>query len=102
MIDKLNNAAIKEQTKNKWVLLKRSAKVKKANTKVPAIKPACIIDVTSAMLTGVENNLAKSSFFTPSKASVIIMWPVEETGKNSVRPSTTAIIIACKLFKTVK
>ena len=61
MINKLNSAAIREQTKNKWVLLKRSATVKKANTKVPAIKPACIIDVTSAMLTGVENNLAKSS-----------------------------------------
>ena len=30
---------------------------------------------------------------TPNRACAIIIWPVEDTGKNSVSPSTMAIII---------
>src|SRR4030095_7970056 len=39
------------------------------------------------------NNLVNSLSVTPNSFSAMIMCPVEETGKNSVRPSTIAIII---------
>ncbi len=53
--------------------------------------------------------LAKGSDAMPKSEDTIIIWPVEETGKNSVRPSTMARIMALKndmnlffLFRGVK
>jgi hypothetical protein len=43
-------------------------------------------------------SFVKSSLAIPKKEEAIIMWPVEETGKNSVIPSITARIIACNVF----
>ena len=43
-------------------------------------------------------SFVKSSWAIPKKDDAIIMWPVEETGKNSVIPSIIARIIACKVF----
>jgi hypothetical protein len=40
------------------------------------------------------NNLVNSAWLIPMMEVVIIMCPVEETGRNSVMPSTMAIIIA--------
>jgi hypothetical protein len=39
---------------------------------------------------------------TPSKACVIIICPVEETGKNSVNPSTMDIIIVSNKLIYIK
>ena len=36
----------------------------------------------------------------PNRFCVIIMCPVEETGKNSVSPSTIAIIITSSVLKS--
>jgi hypothetical protein len=60
-MDKLNEAAIKEHIKNTCVVLKRSAIVRIENNKVPAIKPPCTIEVTSAMLMGVDRVFPRSS-----------------------------------------
>jgi hypothetical protein len=43
-------------------------------------------------------SLVNSSFSIPIRLLAIIMCPVEETGRNSVMPSTIAIIIACTIF----
>jgi hypothetical protein len=40
------------------------------------------------------NVLVKESSAMPIIEEVMIMWPVEDTGKNSVRPSTMARIMA--------
>ena len=40
------------------------------------------------------NNLVNSSWAMPKKELAIIMWPVEEIGKNSVKPSMMAMIMA--------
>jgi hypothetical protein len=40
--------------------------------------------------------LVKGSEAIPNKEDTMIMWPVDETGKNSVSPSTMAKIIASK------
>jgi hypothetical protein len=45
----------------------------------------------------ISKSLVKSSFAMPIKELVIIMWPVEEMGKNSVIPSTMAITIDSKI-----
>jgi hypothetical protein len=45
----------------------------------------------------ISNNLVKSSLAIPIKELTIIMWPVEEMGKNSVIPSTMAITMASKM-----
>ena len=39
------------------------------------------------------NKVVKSFSLTPSSFSAMIMWPVEEIGRNSVRPSTIPIMI---------
>ena len=39
--------------------------------------------------------LTKGVLCIPIAPSVMIMWPVDETGKNSVKPSTIAITSAC-------
>jgi hypothetical protein len=49
----------------------------------------------------ISNNLVNSSFWIPSRELVMIICPVEETGRNSVNPSTTAIIIASMIFMNV-
>jgi hypothetical protein len=48
------------------------------------IAPNCIITV---------NAFTKGVLSTPNKLWAIIIWPVEETGRNSVKPSTMAMII---------
>ena len=52
--------------------------------------PSCITIV---------NNFVKSSCAIPKKEDVIIMCPVEETGKYSVIPSIMARIIASNMSK---
>jgi hypothetical protein len=42
--------------------------------------------------------LVKSSCAIPKKEEAIIIWPVEETGKNSVIPSIMARIITWMIF----
>jgi hypothetical protein len=43
-------------------------------------------------------SFVKSSLAIPKKEEAIIIWPVEETGKNSVIPSMMARIIAWNVF----
>ena len=45
-----------------------------------------------------ENALTNSVLSTPNKFWVIIMCPVEDTGKNSVNPSTMAIIMVSNIL----
>jgi hypothetical protein len=45
-----------------------------------------------------SNSLVKSLSPMPNKELAMIICPVEEIGKNSVSPSTTAMIIASKIF----
>lgn len=42
------------------------------------------------------NALTKSEFSTPNRFSAISICPVDETGKNSVKPSTMDIIMVCR------
>ena len=44
------------------------------------------------------NNLVKSSEAIPIKEEAMIMWPVEDTGKYSVKPSIMAKIMASIKF----
>jgi hypothetical protein len=46
------------------------------------------------------NIFVNESAEIPIIEDVIIICPVEEMGKNSVMPSTMAIIIACKILIT--
>ncbi len=59
----------------------------KYKTTTDSIAPSCI---------AIVNNLTNGVAFIPKIAVPIIMWPVEEIGKNSVKPSITAIINASK------
>jgi hypothetical protein len=45
----------------------------------------------------IVNNLTNESEAMPMKDETIIICPVEETGKNSVIPSTIAKTIACQI-----
>jgi hypothetical protein len=47
------------------------------------------------------NNFVKSLSGTPRNLPVIIMCPVEEIGKNSVSPSTMAIITASTMLMII-
>jgi hypothetical protein len=52
------------------------------------IAPSCI---------ATSKSFVKSSLAIPKNELAMIMWPVEEIGKNSVKPSTIAIIIESKI-----
>ena len=52
-----------------------------------------ITDKIAPNLIFTVKSLTKLSGSIPSSFWVIIIWPVEETGKNSVIPSTMAIIM---------
>jgi hypothetical protein len=49
----------------------------------------------------IVNAFTKGVLSTPSRFCVIIMCPVEDTGRNSVSPSTIAMIIVSKTVMIV-
>ena len=72
-----------------YITYKKIIGTKKYNTTTERIAPNCIIKVKA---------FTNSLLSTPNIFCVIIMCPVDDTGRNSVNPSTIAIIIVSNIL----